>query len=202
MKKFIIIIVLILVSVSSVFSQFKNIHFTEKSESDFFSRFAIEAGVSKSFPIQNFAIVASSPTKYKLTGSLYAKIIRNTSAYFNYNYIGIAPNEDPTVNYVPRDNLYTFNVGINYSYDIKNHNPFVEGGIGLYSFTFFEPPDPGFPYKESTKTEFGANLGAGYRYLFDKRFGIFIKGKFHTFSYNSKNWSFWNISGGLYLKFH
>ncbi|MFA7362205.1 MAG: hypothetical protein WC139_14335 [Candidatus Kapaibacterium sp.] len=199
MKKLIIALAIIFVSVSSVFSQFMNIQLTDKTKSEFLSRFSVEAGVSLSYPIQNLAIV-DAYSKYKFTGSIYAKLINNLSAYINYNYFGIEQKDDIVKYNIPTDKLYSFNVGINYSYDIKNHNPFIEGGIGLYSFTTREP-NPQFSYKESTKTEFGANLGAGYRYFFDNRIGLFIKGKLHTFSYNSRNWSFWNLSGGLYLKF-
>ncbi|MCX6157032.1 MAG: hypothetical protein WCK13_01005 [Ignavibacteriota bacterium] len=199
MKKLIITIVIVLISISSAFAQLMNIQLTDKSKSEFLSRLSLEAGVSLSYPIQNLAGV-DTYTKYKFTGSIYAKLINNVSLYINYNYFGIEQKDNIVIYYIPRDKLYSFNVGINYSYEIKNHIPFIEGGIGLFSFTIWEP-NPPITFNEVTKTQFGANLGAGYRYLFDRRLGLFIKGKFHTFSFSSKNWSFWNLSGGLYLRF-
>lgn len=199
MKKLIITLVIIFIWISTAFSQLMNTQFIEKTKSDILSRLSLEAGISLSYPIQNLAVV-DTYTKYKFTGSIYAKLYNNASIYINYNYFGIEQKDNIVIYNIPMDKLYSFNTGINYSYDIKNHIPFVEGGIGLYSFTTWEP-NPPYTSKEVTKTQLGANLGAGYRYLFDKRLGLFIKGKFHSFSYNSKNWSFWNLSGGLFLEF-
>jgi hypothetical protein len=170
--------------------------------SNFMSRFAVEGGVNIAYPIQNLSRYNAS-NDFSGTGSIYANIINKVSLYFNYTNIHLSTDERRIeVNYmpdfyVPLRNIKSYNIGGNYSYEYKNHIPFIEGGIGLYSIYVNHPDVANYTV---TKTQFGANLGVGYRYQFVTHIGLFVKGKFHTFSYDSKYWSLWNLSGGVFVK--
>ncbi len=200
-----IIAITLSLAASTVYSQNSPLQSNNKPTSDFMSRFAVEAGVNITYPIQNLAEYNSSGN-FNITGSIYAKIVNNVSVYFNYCYFdndinynrGLHGEFIPVYN-TPIGGIKSFNIGGNYSFVYKNHIPFIEGGIGLYSFTNeFEANRTHYPFE--TKAQFGANLGAGYRYQFDKHLGLFVKGKLHSFSYESKYWSLWNLSGGVFVK--
>lgn len=202
MKNILLSLIIVLIT-TSAYSQNSQLRLNSKPISDFASRLAFEVGISNSYPIQNLA-KANTPGKYQFAGSVYGKLTDKFSIYFNYSYIKFGYSGDYEhydLYYLPMFTLRTYNIGANYSYEYKNHIPFVEAGLGLYSFNVYEPAP--FPDMMTVvdKIQLGINLGAGYRYMFERRFGLFIKGKLHTFSYDSKNWSFWNISGGLYLRF-
>ncbi len=203
MKKLIITIVILFITVLSAYSQNLKLKKDNNLVDEIAARLSFEVGISNSYPIQNLS-KANTTGNYQFAGSLYGKLSDKFSLFFNYSYIKFGYSQDYEISelyYLPRYTLRSYNIGTNYSYKYKNHIPFVEAGIGLYSFYVIEPLPPPDIVKEVSKTQFGTNLGAGYRFLFDKRFGLFIKSKFHTFFYNTKNWSFWNLSGGLYLKF-
>jgi hypothetical protein len=196
--KLIIAVTLSLTALSTVYSQNSLLQVNNSPTSNFMSRFAVEAGVNISYPIQNFA-ESNTSGSFNFTGSIYAKIVNKVSIYFNYCYINNdwimkLNNRGEYVNdyYVPLGDIKSYNIGGNYSFEYKEHIPFIEGGIGLY--TFHEGGS------DISKTSFGANLGAGYRFQFDKHLGLFVKGKLHTFSYDSKYWSLWNLSGGVFVK--
>lgn len=204
--KLIIAVTLSLTALSTVYSQNSLLQENNRPSSNFMSRFAVEAGLNITYPIQNLAEYNKSGG-FNFTGSVYAKIVNNVSVYFNYTYFDNDHNlhkgpqgESIPVYNTPIGGIKSFNIGANYSYEYKNHIPFVEGGIGLYSFTKEHEPNRTHIDNYETKTSFGANLGVGYRYQFDKHLGLFVKGKLHTFSYESKYWSLWNLSGGVFVK--
>jgi len=210
MKNLIIVIAITLMAAATAHSQYSSLQVNNSPSSNFMTRLAVEGGVNITYPIQNFAEYNSSGN-FNFTGSLYAKIVNNISVYFNYSYLDNDVNlrhdnlgGSITVKYTPLGGIKVFNIGANYSYEYKKHIPFVEGGIGLYSFTIYQDLTPGqFVHPDDTyptKTQFGANLGAGYRYQFDTHLGLFVKGKLHSFSYDSRNWSLWNLSGGVFVK--
>ena len=201
--KNILILLIIVLAATSAFSQNLQLKKDNNLLDDIASRLAFEVGISNSYPVQNLS-KANTPGKYQFAGSLYGKLSGKFSLYFNYSYIKFGFSQGFDVSelyYLPRFTLRTYNIGANYSYEYKNHIPFVEAGIGLYSFNVYEPSQYPETMNVVDKTQPGINIGAGYRYMFERRFGLFIKGKLHTFTYNSKNWSFWNLSGGLYLRF-
>jgi hypothetical protein len=203
MKRITLIAAIIFIAAVSAYSQNLRIKKDNNLVDDIASRLAFEVGISNSYPVQNLS-KSNTPGKYQFAGSIYGMLTDKVSVYFNYSYIKFGYSGDYELSdlyNLPKNTLRTYNVGVNYSYEYKNHIPFVEGGIGFYSYNVYEPAP--FPEMANVvgKIQPGINLGGGYRYLFDRRFGLFIKSKFHTFFYDSKNWSFWNISGGLYLKF-
>ena len=212
MKKLIIIMAVTLtLTTATAHSQNSSLQVNNTPSSNFMKRLAVEGGVNIPFPIQNLAEYNSSGN-FNFTGSVYAKIVNNVSAYFNYSYLdnGSSPKHDIyggsiTPIYTPLGGIKVFNIGANYSYEYKNHIPYIEGGIGLYSFTIYQILTPGqfvnsYNTSYPTKTSFGGNLGVGYRYQFDTHIGLFVKGKLHTFSYDSKYWSLWDLSGGVFVK--
>ena len=204
MKRLIIVIAIAISLMVTVTAHSQNSPLEENSSpsSNFMSRFAVEGGVNIAYPIQNLAKYNTSDG-FNGTASIYAKIVNKFSLYFNYSIINLSTDErHREVNYmpdfyVPFGNIKVYNIGGNYSFEYKNHIPFVEGGIGLYSIYVNQPNVINLI---TSKTQFGGNLGVGYRYQFDTHIGLFVKGKLHTFSYDSKYWNLWNFSGGVFVK--
>jgi hypothetical protein len=202
MKRLIIVIAITLMASATTFSQNSPLQGNNSPTSNFMSRFAVEGGVNIAYPIQNLARYNAS-NDFSGTGSIYANIVDKISLYFNCSYFPqstverrIQVNYVPDL-YVPLGKIKAYNIGANYSYQYKNHIPFIEGGIGLYQFYINEP---NITNQSISKTQFGGNLGVGYRYQFDTHIGLFVKGKLHTFSYDSKYWSLWDLSGGVFVK--
>jgi hypothetical protein len=202
MKKLIIVFAITLMAATTVHSQNSPLQVNSSPSSNFMTRFAVEGGVNIAYPIQNLARYNTSDN-FNFTASIYSKIVNNFYLYINYSNIKLSTDErHREVNYmpdfyVPFGNIKVYNIGANYSYEYKKHFPFIEGGIGIYSIYVNQPYVINLI---TSKTQFGANLGVGYRYQFDTHIGLFVKGKLHTFSYDSKYWSLWNLSGGVFVK--
>ena len=205
MKKIIFLLSVLFCICSASFSQTTNPNRTSPDTTNLFSRLSVEAGVNLSVPIYDTYDEYDFYHGFTFCASVYGKIYDRYSAFINYSYLGVFPEKKSFLSGIPVDEHHyyglggteTINVGLNYLFEKGSHIPYIEAGAGVYYFKRY--PEKLW-YKSEYEYKFGFNLGAGYRFVYDKKIGIFVKSKYHHFFYRSASYNFINFSGGIFVK--